>query len=293
MEKLTFINSLGESVTMTDSPPFVLTSVQGLGAVQTNIQTQKSPYQDGVTYLGNTLEPRSVSMELSITSNNEFEMSTLRQRLLRVFNPKLGIGTLVYEFGNTQKKLSAIAEVAPTFLDGGDFKETLQPALIQLYSPNPFWHSMENKREEIAVWKPAFEFVLEIPIDEGIEMGYREPSLVANIENNGNVPCGMKIEFKANATVEKPSLFNMNTREFMKVNRTMHKGEVLVVTTHYQNKKILLYKQGQVTNALNWIDLDSTFMQLEVGDNLFRYDAEEGLDNLEVTITYTPQYVGV
>jgi hypothetical protein len=34
-------------------------------------------------------------------------------------------------------------------------------------------------------------------------------------------------------------------------------------------------------------------MTLEIGDNIYRYDAESGVDNLEVSIYYNPQYLGV
>ena len=43
---------------------------------------------------------------------------------------------------------------------------------------------------------------------------------------------------------------------------------------------------------MNYIDLESDFFQLAPGDNLLRYDAENGLDNLECAIYYTPKYVG-
>jgi hypothetical protein len=45
--------------------------------------------------------------------------------------------------------------------------------------------------------------------------------------------------------------------------------------------------------VFNYIDLQTTFLQLDIGDNLLRYDAESGLDNLEVAIYFTPKYVGV
>ena len=130
-------------------------------------------------------------------------------------------------------------------------------------------------------------------LEEGIEIGYREPSLIVNIYNTGDVACGMKIQFKALATVVNPSLFNVNTREYFKINKTMEAGEIITVTTHFQNKRVELNKNGVVSNAFNWIDLNSTFLQLEPGDNFFRYDADEGIDNLEVSIYYTPQYLGV
>ena len=68
---------------------------------------------------------------------------------------------------------------------------------------------------------------------------------------------------------------------------------MLTVTTHFANKRVELTKQGITENAFGWLDLDSAFLQLYPGDNLLRYDADDGLDSLEVDIYYTPQYVGV
>lgn len=90
-----------------------------------------------------------------------------------------------------------------------------------------------------------------------------------------------------------PSLFNVNTREYFKINKIMEAGEVITVTTHFQNKRVELNKNGVISNAFNWIDFTSTFLQLDPGDNLFRYDADEGIDSLEVDIYYNPQYLGV
>ena len=73
----------------------------------------------------------------------------------------------------------------------------------------------------------------------------------------------------------------------------MEAGEVITVNTHFQNKRVELNKNGVVSNAFNWIDLESTFLQLDQGDNLFRYDADEGIDNLEVSIYHTPMFLGV
>ena len=117
--------------------------------------------------------------------------------------------------------------------------------------------------------------------------------MIVNVLNKGDVATGMRIQFKALATVENPSLFNVNTRDYFKINKIMEAGEVITVNTHFQNKKVELNKNGVISNAFNWIDFQSTFLQLDPGDNLFRYDADEGLGNLEVSIYFNPQYLGV
>ena len=196
----------------------------------------------------------------------------------------------MYENGSVRKKIECVPELAPSF--PSNMQENYQQFLITLLCPNPFWQDVERTKAEIAIWRGALEFPLEL-MEEGIELGFREPSLIVNIYNPGDVPCGMEIRFKALATVVNPSLFNVNTREYLKINKTMTASEVIVVTTHFGGKRVESHLNGVVTNAFNWLDLDSVFLQLDPGDNLLRYDAEEGLDNLEADIYFTPQYLGV
>jgi len=73
----------------------------------------------------------------------------------------------------------------------------------------------------------------------------------------------------------------------------MAAGEKIVITTHTGQKRVEKELNGVLENAFNWWDDGSTFMQLDVEDNLLRYNAEENVDNLEVSIYYTPQYLGV
>jgi len=126
----------------------------------------------------------------------------------------------------------------------------------------------------------------------GIEMGYRSPSLIVNVNNPGDVPCGMRIVFSALGEVENPYLLNVNTQEYFKITKTMVAGEVITVTTHFGNKRVVDVLDGVTSTVLN-IDLESTFLQLETGDNLYRYYADDGIDNLECKIYYSPQYLGV
>ena len=293
MEKITFINSKGHSVELGNNGPFILTKIEGTGAVDVNIQNSKSPYQDGVSYHGNTLEPRSLSIEIMIIAENIEEMMNYRRKLSNIFNPKLDEGTLIYEIGDIKREIKAISELAPVFPDAGDFKDTMQPGLIQLYCPNPFWEDLEEGKEEIALWISDWEFPVDIPV-EGMEFGHRATTLIKNIINNGDVPCGMRIEFKALATVVNPSIFDFNTREFIKVKRNLLAGEKLIINTSFGNKRVELVKSnGTIENVFHYIDLKSTFIQLDVGDNLIQYDAEEGIDNLEVSIYHKPLYIGV
>ena len=54
-ERVIFTNSQGLSVELGNDGPFILTKIEGTGTANVNIQTQKSPFQDGETYIDNTL----------------------------------------------------------------------------------------------------------------------------------------------------------------------------------------------------------------------------------------------
>lgn len=291
MEKVIITNMNGESIILGNQAPYFLEILDGVGEIPVIIESQKSPKQDGSTYLGNTLENRAISIEgIIVTKNNPKEILECRRKMQKVLNPKLGLVTINYQ----NKEVKAIVESTPIFPSGeGNKGLYYQKYLIYLLCHQPFWKDTGATKEEAAIWRGLFEFPLEVSMEAGIEMGFREPSLIVNLYNPGDISCGLEIKFKALATVVNPMLYNVNTREYIKINKTLVSGEILTVTTHFSNKRIESYKDGVTTNAFNWIDLDSTFLQLEPKDNLLRYDAAEGLDNLEIDIYYNPEYLGV
>ena len=290
--KFIFTNSKGQSVEFTNDAPLFMKTYHGTGGSPVDIQTQKSPYQDGETLIDTVLEMRPITLEAVILGQSADEVTKYRRKLAQVLNPKLGQGKLRFESETGAHEIDVQPNGAPAF-PGGEARGALyQECLIELLAPNPFWQDINATKTEIAIWRGAWEFPLEL-VEEGIELGYREPSTIVNVFNRGDVECGIRIQFKALATVENPSLFNVNTREQFKINKVMSAGEVLTVTTHFQNKRVELNQNGVISNAFNWIDLQSTFLQLDVGDNVLKYDADDGLDNLDVSIWHTPQYLGV
>lgn len=47
------------------------------------------------------------------------------------------------------------------------------------------------------------------------------------------------------------------------------------------------------SNYFKYRRLDSEWIQMKVGTNIFQYDCEEGKENLNVTIQYSPKYLEV
>mgnify|MGYP002411558008 CR=1 FL=1 len=104
------------------------------------------------------------------------------------------------------------------------------------------------------------------------------------IQNNGDVE-----------TAVNPKVINNNTGEFIQVNREVGADEKLIITTEFGNKRVTLKNTvtGEETNAFGWIDLDSTFFNLDVGDNLMSYSADSGQETAKVWIKWRNRYSGV
>jgi len=288
LKKLTYINKLGAGLELTNLAPFLLLNFTEKGKV--TIYNNKGMNQDGSTYLGNTIDTSDKTLEIAIIANSEDELINYRNKFNKVFNPKLGEGYLIYKDNMKEIKSKCIIDTLPYFTS---VNSNVNKCLISLTASNPFWMDIIESKSEIALWKGDFCFDFEIPEDVGVEIGHREPSLIVNVLNEGDIECGLKIEFKALATVTNPSIINVDTQEFIKINKTMAAGEIIILTTDFGNKRVESNLNGVTINAFNYIDIESTFLQLATGDNLFRYDADVNIDNLEVTIYYTPQYLGV
>lgn len=288
MERVIFTSANGDVIHF-DGPPYYLQKVEGLGDVGANIQTQRTLFQDGSTYTNSFLEERTISLDFLIDGEQE-GISAARIKISKALNPKLGLGTLRYENDYVVREIMAVADSLPFFPDS-QRTEQFQKGSVDFICPNPYFNKAEIEKTEIALWEPLFEFELEIP-EEGVEMGVRLPSLIVNVLNDGHVDTGMLIKFRALGTVVNPSLVNVNTGESFKLNKVMSAGEIITINTNKGKKRIESTLNGVMSNIFNTIIFGSTFLQLSVGDNLFRYDADENLDFLEVDIYHTPQFVG-
>lgn len=174
-------------------------------------------------------------------------------------------------------------------------KEVLYEFDLQIECLNPFWREEEETKEDIASWVAAWYFpcVIEKDSTKSMIYGYRAESVIVDCYNEGDVSTGMRIRFTALGTVSNPILLNVDTEEFIQINATMKTGDVIEINTKYGSKGAKLIRDGVETDYFRYIDVDSTFMQLAIGDNMFRYDAASGVNSLEVSIFYSKEFLGV
>lgn len=282
MEKLTYTNTRGESITF-DGPPFYLVSVNGLGDVGASVQRQKAPYQDGSTRIGSTLDERAVSIEFLIVGDSYSDISEGRIHLSRVLNPKLDEGVLRYENGHVVREINASAESVPFFPDGsGNRITSMQKGLVTLVASNPYWRSTGINEE------PAFEALFEFPFEGEFEMGNQRDQRI--IVNDGDAPSPIKVEFFGPAL--NPKIINNTTGEFIRIKQELFEGERMMIDT--SNASVYFVDAlGSERNVFPWIDISSTFFELQIGENDIEYTADSDIQGTIVNISYSELYTAV
>lgn len=283
MFKLRYTNARGDSIELFERP-FRLVSVEGLGEVESDMQMQKAPFQDGSTLIDSVLDVRHPVIDLKITGANHEEVAANRRKLASIFNPKLGIGKLEY-IGKDRKVIGAAAETVPFLPDGNTNRgRTFQKAQINLVCPNPYWRSPTVTEE------PAFEPRFHFPIAGPFIMGLQRDRRI--IDNDGDAPASLQIEFFGPA--ENPKIINNSTDEYIKVNQMLEEGERMLIDTTNGSKSVFFVDEdGNERNVFNWIDLGSTFFDLQVGENDIEYTADSDVQGAIVNITYNKKYLGV
>lgn len=277
---------------MVSTPDFILNSVDW-GAVESTHHSFKYVNQIGVYVTGTSLETRSVTIQGWVIAENESMMTIRKTTLNRFFNPQQAVDLFYKDYvlrflPNTSIRYSTVI---------AENNEVICKFKVEGYCPDPLFSEQVESKVAAASTQAMFHFPLiisETPNPPGgIIFGLRQPSLIVTVTNNGAVDVGMKIVFRASGTLTNPSLIEVNTQKFFKVNKTMVAGEEITIDTIIGEKKIEGYLNGITSNYFKYRDLDSEWLQLKVGDNLFRYDADQNVGNLEVYIYYNNKYLEV
>lgn len=287
------VKSLDElTLDMVSTPDYILKSVDW-GTIKGTHHSSKYVNQIGESITSTSLGTRPITIEGWIVAENESHMTTLKRRLNSYINPQEAIDIFYSNY-----TIQFVPDESVKYSIGAaENNEIFCKFQITGTAPNPLFSDNAETHSAFVTTAPSFHFPLTISkslSDKGIVFGKRTASLIAKIVNDGAVSVGMKIVFKANGTIINPCLINANTQEEFAINKTMVVGEEIVINTNVGEKSV----RGRIGNTdyINYFmykNIDSSWLQLDVGDNLFRYNAEAGIDNLDVFVYFYNRYLEV
>lgn len=290
MTKMTFTNARGDSVEFSAASKYRWLSVDDLGGAEAVQQTVASPYQDGVTATGDSYYMmRTLDVTLAVI---DADLRTAIRDLNTALNPKLGMGTLLYEDGPVRRSLDRVkVRKLPTLPDGGSRGARVQLTHILFDAYDPLYTDGVDTEVVLGTSGDSFSFPLDIT--DSFEFDYVSAGGVP-VVNGGDVPCPLSITITG--PVAAPLVVaNLTTGQIIVVDIAVLAGEKLHVSTGVADTSVILEDTatGERVSAFQYIDVaQTTFFLLGLGVNYISVTAD-GEPSNSATIRYRQRYLGL
>lgn len=274
------------------TPDYVLESVDW-GTIEGTHHTYKFVNQIGDSVENVTLGTRDVEIIGWVIGETEQDMNFRKRKLNMFVNPQQMLELYYNDYLLTFYPESSI-KYSKTTKENNEFMTKFK---IDGKAHDPLFGNKTPSVVEAVTTRGLFHFPLIINTRDQdppqIVFGLREPSAFINIPNEGQVKVGMKIVFVARGALTNPSITNAVTYQYFKINKSLAPGERIEIDTSIGKKKITGIINHQELNYYKYRDLNSSWLQLEIGDNIFTYDADSNRGNLDIYIYYDNKYLEV
>lgn len=293
MFNLTIENKLGQRLELTNKESdYQIVSISGLNPPNATIQSASVAGMDGSRFASAKLGERNVVITIKINGNIEAN---------RLF---------LYKYFKTKHycKIYFLNESRHIYVEG--YVETIECNLfeigermqISIVCNDPYLKAIDEIVYNLSQIIGQFEFPfafgsggIEDPTDtdDAVEFSIIEKNRYVNVTNEGDNESGFIIEITAAGTVVEPVIYSIDTNERIGFSLTLVAGDVLTINTNRGEKSAKLLHNGSETSCLRYLQRDSAWLKLQVGDNQFTYDATTGDDFMQVLFKHRNKYEGV
>lgn len=297
MDKIILLNKQTEDTITLDCvtvPGYILKSVDW-GVIKATHDSYKYIGQVGESLTNTALGTRDITIEgWVVVQEDALIMKTLKEKLNSFINP-----TETFELHYEDYILEVVFDSTILYSkDESENNDTICKFQITGVAFDPVFRYASENISRFATTTSLFHFPLVVSPDledSGVVFGKRSESLISSVINPGDLSVGLKIIFAAKGPLSNPYLINILTQEKLQIKKDLVYGEVVEVYTSIGSKKIRgkLVSDADWSNYFRYFSLDNSWIQLTPGSNLFRYNADSGLDNLEVTVQFKPEFLEV
>ena len=271
-----YVNENGESITFTYNAGFLINKPVGIDTLQVSLSQATGIDQVGATIQSANVQPRPVTVSGILVG--EF-LKNNKEKLLSVVRPDLTAKLYADDYYLNVRPTST-----PTIDPTAKFAK-FQFSVLAAY---PYWQKDENAKVELSSIEYGFKFPWNISRE--YYFGKIVEAKFFNIVNRGQIPVPFTATFFARGDCVNPKITNVNTGKFMAINKTLVAGERVVVEITHERTYVTSSADGDIRGALS---LKSTLNKLEVGDNVLKPEADEGKSQLEVSLDFATEIVGI
>jgi len=289
MVKVTFINALGESIELQEKFPYILGKHTGFSHNEVVTQMRKGFSQNGSYYYGSLDNPRVLNITGYFNYATDIVGKQRQKTIARVFNPRLGMGQVVYEDSAGKYIIDAVVSLKPVIykMDDGEYA-SCRAFDVVLMCPKPDWLSYVPYSIRMNALIGGMTFALEFPTT------FAETGSGAEVEYEGDNPADIVFDFRVaegGESMTNPKVTNANG-ECIEIDKVIYQGEKILVDTNPDAPSIVYVdSDGNQSDAWDCLVWGSTFFQLENGSNAFSFSASGG--DPEVYVTYREHFAGV
>lgn len=174
--------------------------------------------------------------------------------------------------------------------------DVIRKFMIQATCPYPLFTDTEDTAVSFDQTGKRFRFPTDWGQETPLVFGVVGKAYSVTVNNKGGFATGITAQIKFSGNVTNPRIKNMTTGKFIGVNRDFTRGEQLEISTVPGSKHMRLRTaDGAEVNLIKYRDYQTTWIQLQPGNNLIALDCDD-LDeraNMDVTLYYTPLYLEV
>lgn len=233
----------------------------------------------GFSQIGETVDTLAVNgRPIPVTGVFFRDIDNQKKHMRKIFAPFV-TGKLIFEDGHyTRVYVQDPPSFSPVKQDGR--------FAMQLFAPFPYFYGQNEEFVQIGEIVPKFSFPLNYA--EPHMFGELSKSRFASIFNDSDVKVPYGFRIVVNGTSTNPTVTNLLTLDFLKINGAFESGDVINVQRDDNNvlTATLTKGDGTVQDIISLIDDDSTFYELSVGDNLLSANDDEDGVGMSATISY-------
>lgn len=291
-------NSIKLEMTRPEKSGFIISNVEGIGPVKSNINTTKSATKHGTFYNSASLDQRNIVMTFIFCETKTESIEDIRHKS--------------YEYFPINERIEIIVETDKRTLKTEGWVETNEPNIyssqegctVSILCPDPFFYSMSTNRTTFSGIEPNFEFPFENEslVEPLLEMGALRTDIVKNVEYDGDFSTPITITIRAFNEASNITIHNMKTHEQLQINTSKLEaltgsgiiaGDTIIIDTAQGSRSVTLIRDGVSINIFNCINRDADWFMLSKGINTFAYKAETGESDLYFSIENKIVYTGV
>lgn len=259
-----------------------IASIEGLNPSDADITTKELANWDGSVFVDSRVESRDITIEMYINGDTE----TNRIELYSFFRPKEYIKLY---FKTSARNVYIIGYTEKVELNHFDKHQIMQ---ISIQCPNPFFKSVPENESRLSNTIGGFYFPF--AIDKiGVEFTTYEGERIITVINYGEVSTGVRFFMTFNGNTTNPAIYNRDTGEYIRLIDTYSRGDEIEIDTTKGNRVVKKLSDLGSTNLIQYLDINTTWIQLNSGRNRFSLKADSGVDNIVVEIYNSTYYQGL